>query len=428
MFPTTSGAASVAALLLCAGTAAFANKAPAIKNITAKGPGVATITFAHDDLFGLTSYAAQRLTGGTWQDAALANTPDSDQERLVTVTFLMPNMEHALRLCAIYGTDRYCSDERHVRTPPLPVDARNPVPAILGHDASETGLRLHFRATSNYDFYLLRWKRAGAGGDRQIRSPGGGKGGAIDIAGLRDGAEHQMTIQGCRRVGSGSACSASSAPYRAMTAFAPLQPPQLDLARYPNGDRLDTGPTRIALAFVGDADFRNTNVTLKRDGVLVHDARAEGRMANPMTDIVPRPNRLYRYEMCFVRGESACSPVFEVRPPPVAPTAPADARVSISRRWKGLRMGRQTLEAAWRNTEAPGAMVTVERGEGSANAAGFRWQEVGRIDARDDPTSLSVEVAPLRGAGKQAAGAYRVCSVVPELGEAGRACMETMAR
>jgi hypothetical protein len=432
---STCRAASAAALSLCIATVASANKAPSIKLITAKGPGVATITFDHDDLFGLESYAAQRLVAGAWQDVAMLaqaapGTPRARDaaDRLVTVTFLEPNTEHALRLCAIYRAERLCSGERNVRTPPLPaaVGSGKPMPAIIGHESSESGLRVHFRAATSYDFYLLRWKRVDRGVEQQIRSPGGGMSGAVDITGLRDGTEHQVVIQGCHRNGKASACSAPSVPYRATTAFTPPQPPQLDLARYPNGDRLDTGPTQIALVFVGDADFRTTNVTLKRDGVLVHDARAEGRMANPLTDKVPHPNRLYRYEVCFVRGESACSPVFEARPPPVAPTAPADARVSISRKWRGLKKGKPTLEAAWRNSEIPGAFVTVERGEGIADAAGFRWKEVGRIDTRDDPTSLSVEVPAVRGQDRQAASAYRVCSVVPELGEKGRACTEAV--
>jgi hypothetical protein len=250
---------------------------------------------------------------------------------------------------------------------------------------------------------------------------------ALDIAGLRDGVELQVIIQGCHASSGGPSCSAFTAPYRATTAFAPLPTPQLDLARYPNGDRLDTSPTRIALVFLGDADFKNTNMTLKRDGVLVHDARAEGRVANPLTDTVPRPNRLYRYEMCFVRGESVCSPIFEARPPPIAPTAPADPRVSISRRWRGLRMGKPTLEAAWRNTAIPGAVVTVEQAEGVADAAGGRWKEVARIDTVTDPTSLSAEVQASRGRAREAPLAYRVCSVVPELGDAGRACSEPVA-
>ena len=427
---SSSRTASAAALLLCIGATAFANKAPAIKSITAKGPGVATISFDHTDLFGLNSYAAQRLVAGTWHDAPVfaSGTRDSVKERVLTIAFLEPNTEHALRLCAVYGPDRLCSDQRNVRTPPLPPagGSQRAVPAVIGHEASENSLRVHFRAAASYDFYLLRWKVANGKAEKQVRSHSGGMSGAIDVPGLREGTEHEVAIQGCNRSGSGQACSALSTPYRAATSFAPPQPPQLDLARYPNGDRLDTGPTRIALVFVGEADFKNTNVTLKRDGVLIHDARAEGRMANPLTDTVPHPNRLYRYEMCFVRGESACSPVFEARPPPVAPTAPVDARVSISRKWKGLRKGKPVLEAAWRNTEVPGAVVTVELADGAEDAAGANWKEVARIDTVSDPTSLSADVQAARAGDRKTMIAYRVCSVVPELGEKGRACSEAV--
>ena len=92
------------------------------------------------------------------------------------------------------------------------------------------------------------------------------------------------------------------------------------------------------------------------------------------------------------------------------------------------------LDAAWRNTDIQGAFVTVERAEkgadaqagSSADEIALGWKEIARVDTRDDPTSLSVEIAPVHGADKQASS-FRVCSVVPELGDAGRVCSSAVS-
>jgi hypothetical protein len=445
MFSRVSRAACVVALFLSIGASSLAAEVPSITTITANGPGVATIHFKHADLFGLQTYAVQRRVGAVWEDVPLHSQVgrDSPAQKSVTATFLEPDAEHGLRLCAVYGVDRdldwRCSGQRQVRTPPLPADgSASPAPAIIGHEVLETGLRMHFRAGADYDFYLLRWKRQDRGEEKEIRSANGGRAGAVDIAGLSDSTEYRVRVQGCRaKAGNGTgvngtACSAFATPYRATTAFPALLPPQLDLARYPDGTRLETGPMNIGLVYIGSVDLKNTNVTLQRDGKLVLDSRV-GAIKNPHTDTVPHANRVYRYQMCLIRGEKVCSQPLEARPPPVVPTPPADARVSITKR-RGLRKRPPVLDAAWRNTDIPGAFVTVEQAEKRADAQsglvadeiGHGWKEVARVDTRDDPTSLRVAIPSARGADHQA-NSFRVCSVVPELGVAGRVCSSAVS-
>ncbi len=441
MFLRASGAAGVVALSLAISATSFAAEAPAITSITANGPGVATINFKHADLFGLQTYAAQRRVGDVWQDVPLHTQTSrvSPAQKSVLVTFLEPDAEHGLRLCAVYGVDRdvdwRCSGQRQVRTPPLPTTgAASPPPAIIGHEVLETGLRLHFRAAADYDYYLLRWKRADRGEEKQVRSANGGREGAVDIAGLSDSTEYRLRVQGCHaKPVNGQACSAFAVPYLATTAFPPLLPPQLDLARYPDGTRLETGPMNIGLVYIGGVDLKNTNVMLQRDGKVVLDSRVNGGIKNPHTDTVPRANRVYRYQMCLIRGEKVCSQPLEARPPPIVPTPPADAHVSIKRRGNVFRKGRPVLDAEWRNTDIPGAFVTVERAEKRADAAGSvpgeatdGWKEIARVDTRDDPTSLSAEIPTARGTDTQASS-FRVCSVVPELGAAGRVCTSAVS-
>lgn len=441
MISRVSRAAGAVALFLSMGAASLAAEVPLITTITANGPGLATIHFKHADLFGLQTYAAQRRVGDGWQDVPLHSRVgrDSPAQKSVTVTFLEPDAEHGLRLCAVYGVDRdldwRCSGQRQVRTPPLPANgSASAAPAIIGHEVLETGLRMHFRAATDYDFYLLRWKRLDRGEEKEIRSASGGRAGAVDIAGLSDSTEYRVRVQGCHaKAVNGTACSAFAAPYSATTAFPPLLPPQLDLARYPDGTRLETGPMNIGLVYIGGVDLKNTNVTLQRDGKLVLDSRVGAGIKNPHTDTVPRANRVYRYQMCLTRGEKVCSQPFEARPPPVVPTPPADAHVSITRR-RALRKRPPVLDAAWRNTDIPGAFVTVEQAEkridaqsGSiADEVGLGWKEVARVDTRDDPTSLRVEIPSARGFVSQA-GSFRVCSVVPELGAAGRVCSSAVS-
>ncbi len=440
MFSRVSRAAGVAALCLSIGATGFAAEVPSITAITANGPAVAAIQFRHADLFGLQQYVAQRRVGEVWQDVPLHSQVggDSAAQKSVTVTFLEPDAEHGLRLCAVYGEDRdldwHCSGQRQVRTPPLPAGAVSPPPAIMGDEVLETGLRVHFRAAADYDFYLLRWKQSDRGEEKQIRSVSGGRAGTVDIAGLSESTEYRIRVQGCRaKAADGATCSAFTAPYRATTAYLPLQPPQLDLARYPDGTRLETGPKNIGLVYIGGVDLKNTNVMLQRDGKVVLDSRVGGGIQNPHTDTVPRANRVYRYQLCLMRGEKVCSQPLEARPPPVVPTPPADAQVSIKRRSRVWRKGPPVLDAAWRNTDIQGAFVTVERAErgtgvqsGSAvGEIGVGWKEVARVDTRDDPTSLRVEI-PARGSDRQAAS-FRVCSVVPELGAAGRVCSSAVS-
>ena len=96
------------------------------------------------------------------------------------------------------------------------------------------------------------------------------------------------------------------------------------------------------------------------------------------------------------------------------------------------------MTANWRNTGIPGQFITVEREDqvvqGGGGKAGLKrslrgpaWIEMERTKAKDDPTTLVVDLTseiqnPLQNPLTQPGNSYRLCAVVPRLGAAGKVC------
>lgn len=80
----------------------------------------------------------------------------------------------------------------------------------------------------------------------------------------------------------------------------------------------------------------------------------------------------------------------------------------------------------WRNVGTPGQFITLERedrGPVDPIRVGTFWTEVRRISAKTDPTEISAEaVAAGPQVGIREGNVYRVCTVVPALGRAGKVC------
>ena len=166
-------------------------------------------------------------------------------------------------------------------------------------------------------------------------------------------------------------------------------------------------------------------------------------MTNPHYTVTPRHNTEYTYQLCFVRDVWACSTEVTAMATPIPPTAPTDVTAQ-SRYLPGGGSGplglvtqlNEYIEVCWANTEMPGTEIPgqfliVEREETRVrqSTGGIlsgiwvldrSWVELEQVLAKDDPTVTIVDppVYPLI----TDATTYRVCAVVPALGDAGKAC------
>lgn len=191
-----------------------------------------------------------------------------------------------------------------------------------------------------------------------------------------------------------------------------------------------------------------TAVPLYRDGEAIYQALQPGNLDGDHADIV-RPNSTHRYMICFegpAIGER-CSKEIVAGPAPVAPTAPADLRVAEVLRSGGrtaegiLLQPKHEISLTWRNTDIPGIFLTVERedlritrnADPNSPVGHVRrpfWNELARLKAIDNPTSALVDApdasAPTPSTTLEAGNIYRVCAVVPSLGDAGKVCTQPL--
>lgn len=132
----------------------------------------------------------------------------------------------------------------------------------------------------------------------------------------------------------------------------------------------------------------------------------------------------------------------------IAPTAPVN--VQVKRRFQpggstpdGIVLRpRHFVSITWSNTSVPGVFLTVERydrrtirnPDPNSSIPFLRqsfWNEVERLAVGTDPTSATVvdpenpisTVDPSLRAGNT----YRVCAVVPALGDAGKVCSQSVS-
>jgi hypothetical protein len=94
------------------------------------------------------------------------------------------------------------------------------------------------------------------------------------------------------------------------------------------------------------------------------------------------------------------------------------------------------VSITWRNTATPGVFLTVERNDEiirrnpdpNSPVQWFRqsfWNEVERLPTGTDPTSATVYEPDQFNL--SAGNTYRVCAVVPALGDAGKVCSEPVS-
>ena len=201
-----------------------------------------------------------------------------------------------------------------------------------------------------------------------------------------------------------------------------------------------TGTRNILLEWDYDHADRLTSMALYRDQVFIFDGAIPGNFTSTHLDPTPRFNTEYTYKLCFTNpDEKKWSEPVLAKPMPAAPTAPAD--VSVFRNLPSSQSSindaifvvpRKTMTISWRNTDVPGEFITVEgldtfpgeeaRGGLLSTGPQQRWIEHARVSARNDPTSLTIDIPLSVISSTTRLTTFRVCTVVPELGDGGKAC------
>ncbi|MGE0827555.1 MAG: hypothetical protein AB7G75_35200 [Candidatus Binatia bacterium] len=187
---------------------------------------------------------------------------------------------------------------------------------------------------------------------------------------------------------------------------------------------------------------RLTSMALYRDGQFIFDGAIPGNFTRSHGDVVLRFNTEYTYKLCFSNPDEKdkCSEPVTAMGAPVPPTAPADVRVATAKRSGSVALGgavrlrpKSVIDVTWRNTDVPGQFLTVEGLDthipGDIVAGGVlrtapqqRWIEARRVSAQDDPTSLSMDLPRSLISSDTGLTTYRVCAVVPTLGDGGKVC------
>ena len=192
---------------------------------------------------------------------------------------------------------------------------------------------------------------------------------------------------------------------------------------------------------------RLTSMALYRDGQFIFEGAIPGNFTRSHGDVVPRFNTEYTYKLCFSNPDEKdkCSdPVTEMGAP-VPPTAPADVRVAAVKPPGGTALGgavrlrpKSVINLTWRNTDVPGQFVTVEgldthipgdiiAGGAIRTGSQQRWIESRRVSAKDDPTSISMDLPRSLISSDAGLTIYRVCAVVPKLGDGGKVCSQPVS-
>lgn len=215
-----------------------------------------------------------------------------------------------------------------------------------------------------------------------------------------------------------------------------IEPPEISVAQ--------SGGRFIDLHWEPEERSKLKNVLLYRDGQVVYDAKKYGDYIPTYRDSV-RENTEYTYKVCFISlsDETKCSRDINATAKPIAPTPLADVNISKEQgptssvrkaqatgKLNAAVRNRTVILANWRkpdpNTDVPGQFITVER-EDKAQLDKIRvgptWVEIKRIKAKGDPTNIAVDLtSDAPELGTQRGNTYRVCAVVPALGDKGKVC------
>lgn len=362
-------------LLTCsiAPLSASGQEAPTV-TVRSIAPGAITVYWSHSG-FDVSYFIIQRQNP-PYSDDSVVNVGKSDNPATyLTDTYLTPNTLYKYRVCAVNPpSQQTCSDWMSARTLPSPSTSSSGSPS--GGQPSQPKHQLRtptLTATANHPIMiLLHW----GSGPEDLDTLG-------NIQLYRDG----------------------------QVAF--------DANKYGSG---------------GD--------NYEDDGLFREDAgrRVSGQRLHPNTE--------YTYKVCFIgykdaEGETKCSNEVTAMGKPIPPTPLADVTISKEQgptssvrkaqatgKLNATVRNRTVILANWRkpdpNTDVPGQFITVEREDKSQLdklRVGPSWVEIKRIKAKGDPTSIAADVTPdAPEPGTQRGNTYRVCAVVPALGDKGKVC------
>jgi hypothetical protein len=146
----------------------------------------------------------------------------------------------------------------------------------------------------------------------------------------------------------------------------------------------------------------------------------------------------YRYQLCIKNAvDEQCSTEVTASPTPTKPTAPTSVKLERidlpgGRGPNGILLRpKHRVSVTWFNTDVPGTFYTVERQDSRATRNPDRnspvqylsstfWQELERVNGEESSALVDPQ---MRGELTLTIGtAYRVCAVVPALGNEGKVC------
>ena len=390
-------------------------EAPSI-SVQSNAPGWVTVTWEHPGT-GVSKFLVQRQEPAyTWVFEINAHSH--------TDMGLNAGTLYKYRVCAVDSSDNEtCSPWISVTTMSPPSSGGLAIPTITRQEAGTNYIKLWWSSTTKYGSFNVRWSETGARA-RQVNVKGNVTSGGYEARDLLPGRSYVFGVQGCNWGLLGSSCSG----WRVVEINTSLPPPPPPTA--PEVSAAATGERQIVLTWPVVEAERITRTVIERDG-RAHNDRASA--INRYEDAV-RPNTEYTYRVCVTNDTgSACSNTLTAMAKPVAPSALANVNFTQSRFSGGPASGglreqariKNIVTATWRNTNIPGQFITLEREDRvplDPIRVGPSWVEVKRLSAKTDPTEIWANKPTGTELGTRQGNTYRVCAVVPALGNQGRVC------
>jgi hypothetical protein len=341
---------------------------------------------------------------------------------------LNANTTYNYRVCAVSGNSPTCSGWASAKTQAAPPTSPSGTvaPIITGHDDAPDRITIRWTSSESYGSYNVRWAEKGLA-EAQDEVGTSGTTGAHTVGGLQPNRVYTFKVQGCHRTLYGSSCGYWSAILQVTTPV-PLPPPPTA----PVLSASSPDPRRIIISWSVSADQQITHTLIQRDGATYRDSA--GAIIQ-LDDQAVRPNTEYRYRVCLTnRVATACSALTAIGKP-IIPSVPVNMtfnKIRVPSGRPGVAMTLSpVISVTWRDGEIPGLFITVEREDRvmtGAKAAVSRmfttaWIEIQRIKAKNETgTMVDITSTGLANPTDTPGNNYRVCAVVPALGNAGKVC------
>jgi hypothetical protein len=393
-----------------------AQQAPEVA-VQVNGPGWITVAWKHDGK-DTAHYLVQRQEPAFTWVFVISSHYHTDMGLKASTTY-------NYRVCAVDDNgEENCSSWVGDTTMPPQGSSSYSVPVFTSHEVAPDRIRISWSSTTRYGSFNVRWSEKGTrAGQENVR--GNGTSGSFEARGLVPGRTFAFLVQGCNWGLLGSGCSG----WAGVELSTPLAAPP-----HPTAPAVSTSastPSQIVLSWPLIEAERIARTIIERDG---RKHVEHSGVLSRYEDSV-RPNTEYAYKVCLTNQTgTACSGTVTAMGRPAVPSPLANVTFTRSRSsgasggglsGAGARI-RSMLKSSWRNVGTPGQFITMERadrGPVDPIRVGTFWTEVSRISAKTDPTELSIRVSHAGPqVGIREGDVYRVCTVVPALGRAGKVC------